>query len=79
MWTAATFAFLFSYFQVKSCPAVPAVTNAFADTNATAIGTIVTYNCTGDFRFPSGVDTAQIQCTAKREWFPDVGNCRGNA
>ncbi|KAK2161574.1 hypothetical protein NP493_1573g00038 [Ridgeia piscesae] len=63
--------------SVRSCPAEPAVTNAIADTNATAIGTIITYVCLGDFRFPSGVNTAQIQCTAKREWFPDIGNCQG--
>ncbi|KAI0241149.1 hypothetical protein LSAT2_001106 [Lamellibrachia satsuma] len=58
------------------CTAVPTVTNAFADTNAAEIGTIVTYTCQGGLRFRSGIDTAQIQCTTHREWFPDVDSCQ---
>ena len=54
------------------------MTNAFADTNAAEIGTIVTYTCQGGLRFRSGIDTAQIQCTTHREWFPDVDSCQGN-
>ncbi|KAI0241151.1 hypothetical protein LSAT2_001108, partial [Lamellibrachia satsuma] len=61
---------------VRTCPAVPAVTNAFADTSASEIGTIVTYTCQGGLRFRSGIDTEQIQCTTHREWFPDVDSCQ---
>ena len=53
------------------------VLNAFPDTSRTEIGTVVKYMCRRDFRFGTGINTALIECTNQRRWFPDVGDCQG--
>ena len=61
-----------------TCPAITHMTNAVADSKALVVGTIVKYTCKGDRLFPSGIDTAETQCTGSGGWDPQLEDCQGN-
>ena len=61
-----------------TCPAIRHVTNAFTNSKSLVVGTIVKYTCRGDRLFPSGINTAETECTSSRVWVPHLEDCQGN-
>ncbi|KAI0212818.1 hypothetical protein LSAT2_002266, partial [Lamellibrachia satsuma] len=59
-----------------TCRFIPHVTNAVANSDVALVGTIVKYTCDGDLLFPTGINTAETQCTSRGVWYPPIEGCQ---
>ncbi|KAI0241769.1 hypothetical protein LSAT2_019459 [Lamellibrachia satsuma] len=59
-----------------TCRVIPHVANAVANSEVALVGTIVKYTCDGDLLFPTGINTAETQCTSRGVWYPSIDRCQ---
>jgi hypothetical protein len=65
-------------FSVKHCSSVPLVIGAVTSTDATAVGTVVTYTCHQGYRLDNGLNRQTMKCTTSAQWSHVPQDCKGD-